>query len=223
MNQMYSGAKVLIDGKNVTETNVSLLFQKSRNYSHLSDLWKLWRDSSGKKIGHLYPDYISLSNEATREFGFKDYGQFSRSNFELPDLAERLDGIFSKLENLYKLLHAYVRTKLKEIYPNELSDKLGALPAHLMGDLWAQQWHNIFDDIKPFKNKTLLDVTARMLAKNMTVKDMFLISEEFFVSLGLEPMPELFWNNSVFVKPSDGRDMNCHASAWDFFDGQDFR
>jgi len=57
----------------------------------------------------------------------------------------------------------------------------------------------------------------------MTVHDMVRISENFYVSLGLDPMSEDFWKNSVFEKPNDGREINCHASAWDFYDGKDFR
>lgn len=52
---------------------------------------------------------------------------------------------------------------------------------------------------------------------------MFTLAEEFFVSLGLEPMPQSFWRDSMMEKPDDGRDVVCHASAWDFGDGKDFR
>ena len=52
---------------------------------------------------------------------------------------------------------------------------------------------------------------------------MFRLSEEFFVSLGLEPMPDVFWEMSMLEKPKDGRDVVCHASAWDFYDANDFR
>ena len=52
---------------------------------------------------------------------------------------------------------------------------------------------------------------------------MFEISEEFFVSLGLDPLPQTFWNKSIIERPNDGREINCHASAWDFYDGKDFR
>ena len=48
-------------------------------------------------------------------------------------------------------------------------------------------------------------------------------SDAFFVSLGLEPMPESFWTDSMLEKPDDGREVVCHASAWDFRNGQDFR
>lgn len=52
---------------------------------------------------------------------------------------------------------------------------------------------------------------------------MFQTAEDFFKSLNLSGMPDLFWERSIIEKPNDGRDMVCHASAWDFFDGEDFR
>ena len=100
-----------------------------------------------------------------REYGFKDYGEYSRSNFELTDLAEQLEAIFERIQPLYKLLHAYVKRKLADLYPKRISERVGPLPAHVLGDMWAQQWHNIFEDIKPYKNKPLLDVTDNMIAR----------------------------------------------------------
>lgn len=52
---------------------------------------------------------------------------------------------------------------------------------------------------------------------------MFRVAEEFFTSLGLLPMPPEFWAESMLEKPSDGRQVVCHASAWDFYNGKDFR
>lgn len=46
---------------------------------------------------------------------------------------------------------------------------------------------------------------------------MFELADEFFVSLNLKPVPESFWEKSLIEKPKDGRDVVCHASAWDFF------
>jgi hypothetical protein len=51
---------------------------------------------------------------------------------------------------------------------------------------------------------------------------MFEISDEFFTSLGLIPMPPEFWKKSMIEKPED-RDVVCHASAWDFYNQKDFR
>lgn len=83
----------------------------------------------------------------------------------MTDLAEQLDEIYERLKPLYRLLHAYVRHKLKKLYPKQLYEQVGPLPAHVLGDMWAQQWHNIFEDIKPYQNKPLLDVTENMLAR----------------------------------------------------------
>lgn len=222
MNTMYTTSKITLKNKNISlDPNITGIFQSSRNYSHLSTIWKLWRDHSGKKIRPLFPEYIELSNYAVEDYDFSDYGEYSRSSFEMDDFPDQLDKIYSKIEPLYKLLHSYVRYKLRDIY--NLSENEGVLPAHVLGDLWAQQWHNIFEDIKPYKNNSLLDVTPRMNEKNLTVKDLFLIAEEFYTSLGLDPLPQTFWNNSLFEKPNDGREVNCHASAWDFYDGKDFR
>lgn len=49
------------------------------------------------------------------------------------------------------------------------------------------------------------------------------MGERFFTSLGFESLPETFWNLSIIEKPTDGREMTCHASAWDFCDSKDFR
>ncbi|CAF0929500.1 unnamed protein product [Brachionus calyciflorus] len=221
MNTMYTTSKIIYKNKTLSlEPNLTSVFQSNRNYTFLRTMWKLWRDSSGKKLAKLYPEYINLSNEAVKDYDFKDYGEYSRSSFETNNLPDDLDEIYSQLEGLYKLLHRYVRKKLGEIYKLK---NTGLLPAHILGDLWAQQWHNIFEDIKPYKNKTLLDVTSKMREKNMAPRDLFLIAEEFYTSLGLDPLPETFWNNSLFEKPNDGREVNCHASAWDFYDGKDFR
>ncbi len=213
MNRIYATAKIKLDNQSIPlEPNISQIFQKSRDYDLLSHVWKAWRDSSGKNFGKLYKNFISLSNEATKIYGFDDYGEYSRLSFESPNLSEQFDEIYAKFEKLYRLLHSYVRKKLSEsIYSDKLSDLLSVLPAHILGDVWAQQWHNLFEELKPYKNRTLLDVTPKMIAKNLTVKDLYDISEEFFVSLGLDHMPKEFWNNSVFVKPTDGREINCHG------------
>ena len=167
MNRYFSTAKIELNNSKFIslEPNISDIFQKSRDYNQLANVWKLWRDASGKRYSNLYPQFINLSNEATQDYGFKDYGEFTRSSFEDNNLPENLDKIYNKIEELYRLLHAYVKKKLAEIYADKIDLTKGALPAHLLGDVWAQQWHNIFEDIKPYKNKPLLDITNNMLAK----------------------------------------------------------
>lgn len=109
MNRIFSTAKIKLDNKILPlEPNITSLFQKSRDYDYLTKIWTLWRDGSGKKYSSLYPDYIELSNEATKEYGFSDFGEFVRSSFETGDLNKQFDDIYLKLEEIYRLLHAYV-------------------------------------------------------------------------------------------------------------------
>lgn len=75
----------------------------------------------------------------------------------------------------------------------------------------------------PYPDKPSVDVSQALIDQNYTAKKMFELAEEFYVSLNLSAMTPQFWANSIIEKPADGRDLICHASAWDFYDGEDFR
>lgn len=96
------------------------------------------------------------------------------------------------------------------------------IPIHLLGNMWGQQW-NIQDIVVPYKNKQSVDVTAEMLKQGYTPRKMFDMAENFFISLNMTKMPKSFWKNSIIEKPTDGREMVCHASAWDFAINDDVR
>ena len=91
------------------------------------------------------------------------------------------------------------------------------------GDMWAQSWLNIYDLVAPYPEVTSVDVTSSLSRAGYSVERMFVEAESFFTSLGLEPMTDEFWNRSMFVRPSDGREVTCHASASDMFTQNDFR
>lgn len=129
--------------------------------------------------------------------------------------------MFADILPFYKELHAYVRFKLGFIYPKRF-DPNGPIPAHILGNTWAQSWQNIFDLVKPYPNTVSIDISAEMKRRNWTVLHMFKTAEEFFVSLGLPRMTPKFWKLSMMKRPKD-RHVNCHASAWDFSTGDDFR
>ena len=114
---------------------------------------------------------------------------------------------------------------------------------HLLGNLWAQSWENVSTDkglsseplfkedvdfqvalfASPFPNKKLLDVTEEMIKQNYTPVKMFEMADQFFQSLNMSKVPPPFWKNSILEKPTDGRDIVCHASAWDFYIKDDVR
>ena len=89
----------------------------------------------------------------------------------------------------------------------------GYLPAHLLGNMWAQSWGNIYDLIDVPQGRGV-DVTRLLEAKNVDAVEMVRYGERFFTSLGFDALPETFWKRSLFLKPRD-REVVCHASAWD--------
>ncbi|XP_044900627.1 angiotensin-converting enzyme-like protein Ace3 isoform X2 [Felis catus] len=89
--------------------------------------------------------------------------------------------------------------------------------------MWAQFWVNILDLVLPFPKKPLEDITKIMKSQHWKPSKMFERAEKFFTSLGLLSTPPNFWKTSMMEKPTDGREVECHASAWDFYDGKDVR
>ncbi|KAL8605177.1 hypothetical protein ACOMHN_031118 [Nucella lapillus] len=224
MQTIFSTAKVPLDGKNLTlSPDIGTIFKTSRNESLLRYLWSAWRDVSGKKMRQIFKEFVGLSNEAMRTLGYADTGAYWRSWYEAPTFEQDVASLFEEMKPFYRELHAFVRQRLKKQYGEGVFPSSGHIPAHLLGNIWAQGWSNLQDLMMPYPNKTALDVTPNMVKQNYTVRKLFETADEFFTSLGLEPMPKAFWDDSMFEKPKDGREVVCHASAWDYRNGVDFR
>lgn len=129
--------------------------------------------------------------------------------------------MWKQVQPLYDELHYFVKTKLSQIYP-QIDPTERLLPAHVLGNMWAQSWVNIYDLVKPFKNVTDVDITERLEALGYTVREIFEVSDKFYKDLGLEPMEMSYGEKAMIEKPLDV-EVQCHASAWDFCDGEDFR
>ncbi|XP_062988088.1 angiotensin-converting enzyme [Elgaria multicarinata webbii] len=225
METTYSIAKYCND-ENVCmalDPELTDTMAQSKDYDELRRSWKGWRDASGKKIRNQYKRYVELSNKAARLNGHADNGAFWRSLYEMPTFEADLESIWKQLQPLYFNLHAYVRRALYMKYGEDYINLRGPIPAHLLGNMWAQSWANIFDLVIPFPAASKVDATPAMKSQGWTPKRMFEQSDSFFQSLGLIPMPPEFWNNSMLEKPTDGRKVVCHASAWDFYNRKDFR
>ncbi|GBM64390.1 Angiotensin-converting enzyme [Araneus ventricosus] len=204
------------------EPEITEILIHSRNDAELKHVWSQWRDVTGKVMKDKFLRYVELSNEAACLNGFKDNGEMWREAYESETFEDEIEELWNTMKPFYEQLHAYVRRRLMQRYPRSGIKPNGPIPAHLLGNMWAQRWANIFDIVKPYPNKNFVDVTETMEEKKMTALDMFKMSEEFFASLGLIKMTPQFWNRSIIEKPTD-REMVCHASAWDFSDGKDFR
>uniref|UniRef100_A0A8C5N3T6 Angiotensin-converting enzyme n=1 Tax=Leptobrachium leishanense TaxID=445787 RepID=A0A8C5N3T6_9ANUR len=224
METTYSVAKVC---KNETtclplDPDLTQILATSRDYDELLFAWQGWRDASGKKIRNDFKKYVTLVNKAAQLNGYNDNGAYWRSWYETPTLESDLENLYHELEPLYLNLHAFVRRALYKKYGSEKINVNGPIPAHLLGNMWAQSWSNIFELVVPYPDAAKVDATPAMIAQNWTAKRMFEESDSFFQSIGLIPMPQEFWDKSMITKPAD-REVVCHASAWDFYNQKDFR
>ncbi|KAK8746314.1 hypothetical protein OTU49_017362, partial [Cherax quadricarinatus] len=204
------------------EPEVTQIMARSRDPEELRYVWRAWREAAGKPLRHKYIRFVQLANEAARLNGFEDAGAYWRSDYETDDLHKELQELWDVLRPLYEHLHAYVRKKLREKYGEKVVPRSGPIPAHLLGNMWAQTWTHTQDLTIPYPGRTSVDVTASLLRQGYMPLHMFRLAEEFFTSLGLDPMPLGFWQKSLIVKPTD-REVVCHASAWDFCNGIDYR
>jgi peptidyl-dipeptidase A len=196
------------------------LLAKSRDYDLLKYAWESWRDVSGKPIKNTYKQFVDLSNQGARNDGFEDTGAWWRSWYEDPTFEEEIEKLWYQVLPLYEQLYAYVRKTLRDrVYFSKIKN---VLPAHVLGNMWAQEWTNIFDLTVPYPNKTSVDVSQAMLDQNYTPLKMFDLADKFFQSLGLIAMPKSFYDDSMIEKP-ENREVVCHASAWDFYNRHDFR
>uniref|UniRef100_A0A669EGC5 Angiotensin-converting enzyme n=1 Tax=Oreochromis niloticus TaxID=8128 RepID=A0A669EGC5_ORENI len=224
MDNIYSTSKVHPQ-PNISwslEPELTEIMASSRSYKTLLYAWEGWHNASGVPLKNYYPSFVELSNKASRADGFQDTGDDWRSWYETETFRQDLEEIYKTIEPLYLNLHAFVRRQLYNQYGPKYINLKGPIPAHLLGNMWAQTWNNIYDMMIPFPDKPNIDVTDEMVRQGYNATHMFRVAEEFFTSLGLERMPEEFWEGSMLVKPQ-GREVVCHASAWDFYNRKDFR
>lgn len=224
LESIYSKAEVKKDGKVYRiEPELTQLMATSRDYDELKWAWQAWRDVSGPKIKQPFTELVSKLNEAATDNGLSDIGVSWRvANYYQDDIIPMVDQLYEDILPLYTELHAYVREKLSKYYNDRDVDPDGPIPAHILGNMWAQEWMDISDIVVPFPEVDSDDVTSAMIEQGYTPLRMFQLAEKFFTSLGLEPMTAKFWNLSMIVRPDD-RSVVCHGSAEDFMTEDDFR
>jgi len=210
-------------GKCLDITAIERLVATSHDPEELKRAWIGWH-AVGAPMRQRYARMVELGNKGSRELGFADAGALWRSNYDMPpdELAKEADRLWDQLRPLYESLHAYVRGQLGKKYGNELVPANGPIPAHLLGNLWSQEWNNVYSLMDSPKPAQSYDLTKILQDRHTDAKGMVRYGEGFFTSLGFAPLPKTFWERSLFTKPAD-RDVVCHASAWDVNSKEDLR
>jgi peptidyl-dipeptidase A len=195
----------------------------SRDYDALLDAWRGWREIA-VPMRDKYTRFVELANEGARELGFSDLGVMWQSNYDMSPAEFQADTarLWNEVKPLYDALHCHVRAKLAENYGADKVPLDGPIPAHLLGNMWAQNWSFLYDLVEPYPGVAPLDVDSTLQKKDYSPKEMVRSAEDFYVSLGMPRLPETFWERSMFTKPAD-RDVVCHASAWGLYGGEDLR
>ncbi|XP_064085534.1 angiotensin-converting enzyme-like [Macrobrachium nipponense] len=257
MSEIYSTGTVCLHNDQESEECLNLepdltkLLATSRNYTLLAHIWESWRTNVARKIRPHYLQYVELKNKGAQLNGRNDYGEQLRMKYETETFEDDILELYKELDPLYRLVHAYVRKKLYNLYCSSEADilnngctsvgkwkmdqyrradlprygtisKRGPLPGCILGDMWGRFWTNLYPEIVPYPDQPDIDVTQAMIDQNYNVTHMFRMANEFFTSMGMKPVVDSFWSKSMLERP-EGRQVECHATAWDFYDGLDFR
>ena len=204
-------------------TAVERIMGSSRDPKQLKDLWEGWHKVGAPMRGR-YARFVQLSNQGAREIGFKDTGTMWRSNYDMPpeQFSAEIERLWQQVRPLYLSLYTFVRARLSKYYGPDLVPPDGPLPADLLGNPWAQEWVNIYPLMGMPQQSGGYDLTELLKAKDVDPQGMVKYAENFFTSMGFAPLPQTFWERSLFTKPAD-RDVVCHASAWDIDNQDDLR
>jgi peptidyl-dipeptidase A len=223
MEGRYGKGKYCKAGKCLDLDQLSNILSTSRNRPELLDAWTGWHAIS-QPMRPQYRRFVELSNQGAKELGFADTGALWRARYDMPpdDFAAELDRLWLQVRPLYLSLHTYVRKKLREHYGESIVPAHGPIPADLLGNMWAQEWTDIYPLVAPKNADIGYDLTAILKSRKTDPLQMVHYGEHFFGSLGFAPLPDTFWQRSLFVKPRD-RDVVCHASAWDIDYADDLR
>src|SRR5580765_7291804 len=216
MEGAYGKGKYCPPGKDkcLDLEDITKIMANSRDNAELLDVWRGWH-TIAPPLRKDFARYVELANKGARELSFADTGAMWRSKYDMPPdaFARELDRLWEQVKPLYLSLHAYVRWKLKEKYGDAVPAQ-GPIPAHLLGNMWAQTWDNVYPLVAPKDADPGYDLTKILKSRNTDPLQMVRYGEGFFSSLGFDPLPKTFWERSMFTKPKD-REVVCHASAWD--------
>ena len=222
----YGRGKGTLNGQPISGSDIEAeMGNIERTPAELAEMWASWHDNVGAPMKDDYARMVEIANEGAKELGFSDVGAMWRSNYDMPpdEFATMVDGVWEDLKPLYLALHTYVRSKLNEKYGDAVQPATGPIRADLLGNMWAQEWGNIYDIVAPAGSGDIgYNLTDLLVANDFDALKIVKTGEEFFSSLGFAPLPQTFWERSMITRPAD-REVVCHASAWNIDNKEDLR
>jgi peptidyl-dipeptidase A len=225
LKSAYGKGKGTLDGKPINGSDIEEAMGNVRDPEKLREMWTSWHDNVGTPMRADFTRLVALANEGAKELGYADVGAMWRSGYDMPpdEFFRLMDRLWLQVKPLYDQLHAYTRAALNQRYGDKVQPAKGPIRADLLGNMWAQEWGNIYELVAPPGTGDVgYDLTALLVAQKYDAIKMVKTGEAFYTSLGLAALPATFWERSLFTKPSD-REVVCHASAWDVDNRDDLR
>jgi len=223
LNSTYGTGEFEYKGKSITLGEASDIIASSDDPEELQKVWEGWRTVS-PSMKDDYAKMVKIINEGSRELGYADAGALWRGGYDMDadEFVKETDRIWGQVKPLYDQLHCAVRAGLNDKYGDEVVPMNEPIRADLLGNMWAQQWGNVYDVVAPKDAASGVDTTKLLEDKGYDPLKMVKTAEEFFTSMGFAPLPETFYERSLITKPED-REVVCHASAWNIDDKDDIR
>ena len=220
----YATAKLTYNGRILTLDDMEELLRTSRDPAQTQALWEGWRAVSAPQMKEDYARLVQLANEGSRELGYADTGALWRSWYDMPPqaFAAKADALWKQVQPLYSKLGCYVRGRLSQKYGTAVQPLTGPIRADLLGNMWGQQWGNIYDLVAPKSTGLGYNLTDALVAHGYDANRIVRTADQWYTSIGFAPEPASFWERSMITRPRD-REVVCHASAWDIDGKEDLR
>jgi peptidyl-dipeptidase A len=229
MSSIYGKGKVCTSVKGQEQCKdieaLSKVLQTTHKPAEALAAWQGWHDNVGRAERDLFVQFVALANDGARGVGFDNVADMWKSGYDMPPDAfeAETDRLYAQMKPFYEQLHCYTRRKLNKRYGDAVVPKTGPIPAHLLGNMWAQSWGWLYDELEPFPGEPPVDVTPALAKPGAyDERQMVQIAEGFYTSLGFPALPATFWERSMFSKPP-GKEVVCHASSWDVTFSNDLR
>ncbi len=225
LQSTYGKGRAQLDGKSITGDDAEEAMGTLRDPAKLQQVWTSWHDNVGRPMRPDYTRMVEIANQGAKDLGFADSGAMWRSQYDMSpeEFSAMYDRLWNEVKPLYDQLHCYTRSALSQKYGADVQPAGGPIRADLLGNMWAQEWGNIYDVVAPKGAGDVgYDLTELLVKSKKTPTEMVRIGERFYTSLGLAPLPDSFWMRSQIIRP-EGREVVCHASAWDVDNKDDLR
>ncbi len=203
--ELLYGFDFKIDGKSVTPNEIDDLLNTLTDYDERLKVWE-----ASKEVGVVLKDGLenlrNLRNKSVQALGYDDFFAYHVSDYGMTgdEMLKLCRDMVRDIWPLYRELHTWARYTLAEKYGEQVPDMI---PAHFLPNRWGQDWSGIVDVEGLNLDEKLKEHSAEWIVKK---------SEDFYVSLGFENLPQTFWERSSLypLPPDAGYKKNNHASAW---------